>query len=237
LPAEVAPAWLYVPGLPEAGGSLALSSDDTHYLVRVCRAQEGDVARATDGRGGVALLRLLRVRPDAVARVESIDRATRAGAARLLCGAPEGERADWLIEKLAELGVATFQPVDCERSRWEKADRRMERWGRLAIAALRQSRGRHRMEILPPRELREVLRAPLTEGQRWLAESDGKQLASELGPPAATRIGAVGPAEGFSPEEREALRVAGFEPVSLGERRLRTETAALALATCWSVAG
>jgi 16S rRNA (uracil1498-N3)-methyltransferase len=233
LPADAIPAFLYVAPLPAIGERLELSPEDAHYVTRVCRAREGDRFRATDGAGGLAVLRVERVRPGTSAIVEKFDRHERGSAITLLCGAPEGGRADWLIEKLAELGVAAFHPVDCERASWGRAAARTERWSRLALAALRQSMSFHLMEILPVRPLGEALASLPTGGERRLAEGSGARFEAPSTP--SIRIGAVGPAPGFGVEERERLLAAGFIPTALGPSRLRTETAAVTLAGAWAV--
>jgi 16S rRNA (uracil1498-N3)-methyltransferase len=149
----------------------------------------------------------------------------------VLCGAPEGERADWLVEKLAELGVATWQPVDCERAMWRK--RGLARWDRLAIAALRQSRGAYRMEVREPLPLARAAAAVVTGGRRWLADPGGSPYPAGPGVD-ATEVVAVGPAGGFTAEEAGRLVELGFVPIRLAGNRLRTETAALTWASQWA---
>ena len=235
MPADGIPAQLVLPELADPGTVLTLSSDDAHYVARVCRARAGDRLSATDGRGSRAVMTLTHAGPPASVRIESLDHEERASTCRLWCGAPEGERADWLIEKLAEFGVASLQPVDCERGRWEHAGRKMERWERLAQAALRQSMGRYRMEIRAPRSLGELLGAGDLEPNRWLADLEGEPPGAVTGDPQRNRLGAVGPSSGFSPEERRTLLGAGFRPIVLAGTRLRTETAALSLAAWWAL--
>src|SRR5262245_20855805 len=139
-PAEAAPAWLWISELPPAGQEFTLARDDAHYVTRVCRAAAGETLTATDGRGGIARLTAISARGEVRVRVTRLERAPETGIAGVACGAPEGQRADWLVEKLAELGVRLLQPIDAERAAWEKFERRVERWSRLATAALRQSR-------------------------------------------------------------------------------------------------
>ena len=155
---EASPSFLLLESLGAPGDSIALPEQEAHYVARVCRARAGERLTATDGRGGVAQLELLEVAREVRARIESLERHERGREATIWCGAPEGERADWLIEKLAELGVTRFQPLDTERATWRPAASRAERWRRLAAAALRQSRQCWSMEILPPRSLRELAR-------------------------------------------------------------------------------
>lgn len=231
---EASPSFLLLESLGAPGDSIALPEQEAHYVARVCRARAGERLTATDGRGGVAQLELLEVAREVRARIESLERHERGREATIWCGAPEGERADWLIEKLAELGVTRFQPLDTERATWRPAASRAERWRRLAAAALRQSRQCWSMEILPPRSLRELLGAPIDEPSRWLAEPEGARAPSL--PIRERVVGSIGPAQGFSAAERASLIEQGFLPISLASGRLRSETAALAWAAWWALA-
>ena len=236
--ADAAPALLYLPVLPEPGTLVELAAADAHYVARVCRARVGDRVEATDGRGARAALRLVEVRRGVVVELEAVTRETIRRQSWVLCGTPEGERADWLVEKLAELGVGWFLPVDTERGRWKTAAGRRARWGRLAIAALRQSRRAHLMVVEEPTPLPQALASLPPEGSRWLADASGALAghtpASSVGEAA---IGLVGPSGGLEEGERRAAVAAGFKPLRLSDARLRTETAALAWAAWWSADG
>jgi 16S rRNA (uracil1498-N3)-methyltransferase len=231
-PAEATPAFLYLPSLPSAGAELALDADDAHYVTRVCRASAGEQLRATDGRGVLARLELLSVRGEVRARVLGTSIAPDGGLCGIACGAPEGQRADWMFEKLAELSVRAIQPLHGARENWERFDSRRERWERLAIAALRQSRQAWRLEILEPVEVRAWLDALPETGERWLLDQEGAPPGGVGG--SRSGWGVVGPSAGFDPSERRRLRDACFQPIRLASGRLRTETAAIAWAALWS---
>lgn len=233
--ADAAPARLFVPALPGTGEAFTLAPDEAHYVGRVCRAHPGDRVEASDGRGTVAVLRLLDLRGEVRAEVESQVRQDRRRRGWVLCGAPEGERGDWLVEKLAELGVARFIPVDCARGRWTRAGERTSRWERLAIAALRQSRRAWRMEIMAPADLADVVAAIPGEARLWLADAGGAATASPPVDPAADlAVGVVGPAAGLEERESALLLARGCARLRLSDARLRTETAAVAWAAWWS---
>ena len=228
-PAEAAPGRLYLPDLATAGPRFELPADEAHYVRRVIRVRAGQWLEGTDGRGAVARLVVLDVGARVEVEVERLAAEPRPAASTLCCGAPEGERGDWLIEKLAELGVGRFVPVDTARASWRGT--RRERWERLATAALRQSRGAWRIELSEPRALADAVAD--AGGDRWLADPEGDPPGPSA-PGAVERTGCVGPSPGFTPEERDALRAAGFRPVRLAAARLRTETAALAMAAVWA---
>ena len=230
---EATPAWVWVEQIAGPGERLVLPVEPSHYVARVCRARPGEIVTLTDGRGGVARARVAATEPRVQVEIESVDRAAALRKATLLCGAAEGQRFDWVVEKLAELGVDKIRPVDCERSRWEPKALRWERWDRLARAALQQSRGRHLLRVEPPARLEEVVAAEGDAEHRFVADPDG-EMAGRVGAPAAgTSVGVVGPAAGLSDAERTFLAGRGFTAIALAGSRLRTETAALAWAAWW----
>lgn len=232
-PRSSLPAWLFLPDLRTHGGEIVLDADDAHYVARVCRANPGDLVTATDGAGGIATLELLAVRGEVRARLASRREMPRGALAIVACGAPEKDRADWLVEKLAELGVAELQPLECARGGWERFASRRDRFERLAGAALRQSRRAWKLTIAEPLPPADWLDGLPAEGRRWLADAEGEPAGFGPDGPGADRV-AVGPASGFDPDERRALREAGFTPVRLASARLRTETAALVWVSLWA---
>jgi len=231
--AEAAPSLLYVPALRSLGARFTLEDEEARYVTRVVRAREGEQVTASDGAGLVATLRIEQLKPALVVVLDSAREHPRPPSARVLCGAPEGERGDWLVEKLAELGVTDLQPVDTEREGWP--ERREARWDRLAVAALRQSRAAWRMAIHPALGLSDAM-AAAREPVRWLADPEGEPPSGLFATAGGPAVAAIGPAPGFSEPERKALRGSGFTPVRLAARRLRTETAALAVAALWAAA-
>src|SRR5207237_366096 len=90
------------------------------------------------------------------------------------------ERGDWLVEKLAEIGVELWQPLDCERARWRAGEARLERWRRLARAALCQSRQVWEMEILEPIPVT-GLASRSGGGAKWLAGPAGAARPLRMG--------------------------------------------------------
>jgi len=230
------PSWLYAPDLGAPGSVLVLSEEEAHYIARVCRARNGDYATASDGRGARARLVLTSVGSEVRAEVVSVEHAERRRRAWAWCGAPERGRADWLVEKLAELGVERFQPLESEGAPWPAGPARLERWNRLAIGALRQSQRAFLMEVRPPVPIAAALEAVDARASCWLADSGGRNPGpSALA--AGLTVGAIGPAAGFNPRERKQFEAAGFVPACLADGRLRTETAALSWAAWWAAGG
>ena len=209
--------------------------------VQVLRLQPGDALILFDGRGGqwgcaitAISRREVRVR---TLRHEPVERElpTRV---TLAVGMPANERMDALIEKATELGVATIQPLVCERSvlrvAGERALRKAAHWHAVAVAACEQC-GRNRLPVIgEPVGLPEWLRG--LDG-----EAQGVRCLLSLGdtqpwPPKRSGLTTVvllsGPEGGFTTQEEAAAREAGFIACSLGERVLRADTAPLA-ALAW----
>ncbi len=230
--ADAVPSQLVLPAIPELGAELELPAEEAHHAVRVCRVRAGERVQATDGNGVRALLEMIELRGAARARVVSRTSEPRTRDATVLCGAPEGQRADWLVEKLGELGIGRLVLIDSERAPWSAAESRLERLGRLAVAALRQSRRAWRVSIEGPTPLPDALAGLGGPAQRWLAEEGGAAPARPASE--GLSVGAIGPAAGFSSAERGSFEACGFRAMSLSDGRLRTETAALAWAAWWS---
>lgn len=152
----------------------------------------------------------------------------------LAIGMPANDRMDAVIEKATELGVSAIQPLVCERSvlrlAGERAQKKQAHWQGVAIGASEQS-GRTRVpEIAPVRTLPDWLQglgAAPDEARLLLSLRDAVALT---GRPSATRVLTLsGPEGGLTEAEEQLARARDFQPVSLGTRTLRADTAPLAL--------
>lgn len=241
---------LHVPSPLSPGLELNLPDSAARH-VQVLRLQPGAPLRLFDGHGGEWQAEVTAMgRRDVAVRIgahEAIERELPL-AVTLAMGMPANERMDTLVEKATELGAAALQPLVCERSvlrvDGERAQRKAQHWQAIAVAACEQC-GRNRVPALPaPRPLREWLAtlAPPAAGERRFVLSLGAD-AQPL-PPAATLAGAVtrvtllsGPEGGLSDSEEARAREAGFEPLTLGPRVLRADTAPLAALACLGTTG
>ena len=160
----------------------------------------------------------------------------------LAVGMPANDRMDWLVEKATELGVASIQPLMSERSvlrlAGERADKKVAHWQSVAVAACEQCGGNRVPTIHPMQSLAAWLKAlpPAEPTQRMLLSLTAGSTPLSTHTPATavpphTLCFLSGPEGGLSPAEEAAAITAGFAPVSLGPRVLRSETAALAALT------
>jgi 16S rRNA (uracil1498-N3)-methyltransferase len=215
------------------GAQFALDADAAQHVAKSLRLKAGDLLVVFDGRGGEYDASIQRIDRDRVdVKVGAFRDAQRESALQvgLVQGLPEADKMDWIIQKATELGVAWIQPVTCERSvvrlSGDRAARREAHWRRVAIAASEQC-GRTRVpEVRPTLGFPNWLAAP-ADTPRWMLSPDGAPMGARPAPPSPLEL-IVGPEGGFSERERELLDHGGCEPVSIGPRVLRTETAPLA---------
>lgn len=156
-------------------------------------------------------------------------------AVHLAVGMPANDRMDWLVEKATELGVTSLQPLMTERSvlrlKAERADKKLAHWRGVAVAACEQS-GRNRVpvihEVMTLADWLSGLSAEDPTTRLLLSLGEGTQPLPAAVPPSGPLVFLSGPEGGLGPQEEAAARAAGFAPVTLGPRVLRSETAPLA---------
>jgi 16S rRNA (uracil1498-N3)-methyltransferase len=228
-----------------AGGMAQLPEDAAHHAVHVLRLREGVEVTLFNGRGGeyagrIAAIERLRVTVDVLAH-RALERESPL-AVTLAQGVSSSEKMDFTVQKATELGVAVLQPVIAARSVGrivgERAAQKRAHWQRVAIAACEQC-GRNRVpEVLSPVPLAEYCRTASPGPALLLCPEAQLSLRDAAARLKGTVALAAGPEAGFSAAEEAMLSEAGFVPVRLGPRVLRTETAALAaLAALNALAG
>jgi 16S rRNA (uracil1498-N3)-methyltransferase len=215
------------------GAQFALAPEAAQHVAKSLRLKAGDAITVFDGRGGEYDATLQRIDKDRVdVKVGAWREAGReaALAVGLVQGLPEADKMDWIIQKATELGVAWIQPIICERSVvrlvGERAARREAHWRRVAIAAAEQC-GRTRVpDVRPTLAFMTWIAAP-SDVPRWLLAREAAPLAAHAAAPSPLEL-VVGPEGGLAEREMDLALGRGCEPVSLGPRVLRTETAPLA---------
>jgi len=218
---------------PLAPGPVTLDGPEARHLAAVCRFGPGDHVCLFNGDGREYPACVIGVAKGSVdLQVESVAAPQRELPCRLEVAAPlpKGDRAQFLIEKLTELGVATYRPLECRRSVVHPGDRKLEKLERYVIEASKQCGRNVLMRIEPPAPWGEYATATRPDERRWLAHPHGAAARRlEKADAKSIRV-AVGPEGGFTDEEVALGLAHGWEAIDLGRRILRIETAALALA-------
>jgi 16S rRNA (uracil1498-N3)-methyltransferase len=205
--------------------------------VQVLRLQPGARITLFNGEGGEFEALIERIgRSDVQVQLgahHALEREARCTVV-LAAGIPANERMDWLVEKATELGAAAIQPLLTERTvlrlAGERAAKRQAHWQAVAIAACEQC-GRNRVPAIHPvLDLRDWLRQlpAIGGGARILLALRPDAQPLPHGFESAVTV-LSGPEGGLSPAEEEAASRAQFQPVTLGPRVLRAETAPLAV--------
>jgi len=225
---------VYVDAPLTPGERVALQGSAATHITRVLRLRPGDALTLFNGHGGEYAASLAEARGGrlsvAVGEAQPIERESALGLT-LAQGVSRGERMDLVVQKATELGVGGIAPVFTERSvvrlSAPQAARKLEHWRAIAVGACEQS-GRNRLpQLSAPVPLADFLKAT-TPGTRLLLSPAGAVRIQDLPRPAAAVTVLIGPEGGLTEAERAAAVVAGFTPVRLGPRVLRTETAAIA---------
>lgn len=204
--------------------------EDAQHLTRVLRVEVGQKFEISDNnRVWLASVGMARKELVRFSVIEEIAGGPELLPVTLYLALIKFDRFEWAVEKATELGVTRIVPVEAERSErglFAGAQKRVERWRRIAKEASEQSRRLRMPEVDDPIRLREAL----ADGGRqrfWLDERPGAETLLRLFHAEATAL-LVGPEGGWNDLEREAFGVAGWTPASLGPMVLRAETAVCA---------
>lgn len=218
---------------PDIETTLTLPESDSQHCVKVLRKQPGDIIEVIDGKGTRFTCRLLeahqkRARVEIISR-EKISPYWEGRITIAVAPTKHLDRMEWMVEKLTETGFDTLFPLHC---RWsERKELKTERLEKIAVSAMKQSLKATMPLIEPMTTFKKFVESVRNVPQKFIAHCDrdtDRRLLSHEYKPGADTVIAIGPEGDFSPEEIALALEAGFIPVSLGEARLRTETAALA---------
>ena len=222
------------------GQTMALPATAARH-VQVLRMQPGHTLTLFNGEGGEFTAEVQHMGRSDVRVVVGEHRALECEAAvqvHLAVGMPANERMDWLVEKATELGVHRITPLMTERSvvrlTGERAEKKQAHWQAVAASASEQC-GRNRVPVIDlPERLdawlaRQTVQAEVVHGVLSLHASTQPLSALREGASASAKKWVLlnGPEGGLTDAEDAAARAKGFAAVSLGERVLRAETAAL----------
>lgn len=220
----------YAPDILATG---LLPQGESSHAIRVLRKRVGDAVEVVDGAGMLYRCTIIgdSAKGAAVEVNESVALPKVWVPEITLAVAPtkHNDRMEWLVEKLVEIGVDRIVPLRCRHS--ERKEMNRERLEKIAVSAMKQS-----LKAVLPRidETTSfghfVAEAAASTAQKFVGYCDAdtpRTLLAKAYTPGSDAIILIGPEGDFSPEEIAEARAAGFAPVTMGDNRLRTETAAL----------
>jgi 16S rRNA (uracil1498-N3)-methyltransferase len=245
---------------PLAPGTVVVEGPEAHHLAGVCRVRPGDPVCLFNGDGHEYPTQVLAVERRRVT-LQVHGQASPARelpfAVEVAAPLPRGDRAQFLLEKLTELGVVSFVPLQTRRSVVHPRAAKLEKLHRYVIEASKQCGRNVLLQVLPLTDWETYCRSDHLAGARIVAHPGGSRIedrgskieggkaltsAASLDPRSSIldpHLGvalAVGPEGGFTEEEIIAAQDAGWRVHDLGPRILRVETAALVMAA-WAALG
>lgn len=219
----------YNPDINEATEQFTFPKDESKHIVKVLRKNTGDNLYITNGKGWLfkAEITLPNINKCLV-KILSKESQPKRDYSLHLAVAPTkmNDRYEWFFEKATEIGVDTITPIICEHS--ERKVIKAERFERILKSAMKQSLSCYMPKLNDAISFKDFLKQEF-HGDLFIAhceETDRKSLKQELQPKKSITI-LIGPEGDFSTTEIEMAIARKFIPVTLGNTRLRTETAAV----------
>lgn len=215
------------------GSSVTLNEDESKHCIRVLRMQKGDRVHLADGKGTHAVASIIDDNPKKCV-LEIVERTLVEKFHPyylhiFIAPTKNFDRMEWFIEKATEAGIDEITFIETTNS--ERSKINPERCEKIAVSAMKQSKQWWLPKINPIVKLKEALNFTQPEALKLIAwcETDREQkLQDALTRNSQNHIAVlIGPEGDFTSEEIGFVKSAGFEPVSLGNSILRTETAAL----------
>lgn len=216
--------------LPDVAGSfIELDADESFHLCKVLRLRKGNQVLLTDGKGYVVECEIVEadIKETALQMSGRLVFYPKKNYSVHIAIAPtkHPDRLEWFIEKATETGIDNISLIICEHS--EKWNVKLPRLRRLMISAMKQSQQCRLPEFRGPVSLKEMINQ-CTEQEKWIGYCEGNpEFLAHRAKPGNSVVVAIGPEGDFSASEVETAIAKGFNPISLGPTRLRTETAGL----------
>ena len=226
----------YNPSISENTKELTFDREESKHIIKVLRKKDGDILFVTNGLGFLFECSIvLAIETKCTVAIMRFTQSERAHVDLHLAVAPTkmNDRFEWFLEKATEIGVSEITPIICEHS--ERKFIKNERFEKIIVAAMKQSNQHYLPKLNDPIIFKDFLKQEFSD-QLFIAhcEETDKELLKELILPKNPVTILIGPEGDFSAKEIQLALDTKFIPVSLGNTRLRTETAAIV--ACHSVA-
>jgi 16S rRNA (uracil1498-N3)-methyltransferase len=216
----------YTPDI--SGIRYTLDETESKHCIRVLRLEKGDEITLVDGRGGFFTAEISDPNPKrcsvTVTRSELNVGLSSYQVHVAIAPTKNIERLEWFLEKGTEIGISRITPLLCRFS--ERKEIKNERLEKVMVSAMKQSLKAYLPQLDPLTRFSDLIGQPF-EGQKFIAHCDEqhRDLLKKMILPNRPYLILIGPEGDFSSEEITQAIEAGFHTVSLGESRLRTETA------------
>lgn len=215
---------------PDIAVNPELPEEEAGHCIRVLRLTEGDEILLTDGKGTFYKAAISRAHHKhcEVFILESWQQPALWNFHLHIAVAPTKnmDRMEWFAEKATEIGIDAITCLNCRFS--ERREIKPARLEKILVSAMKQSQKATLPQLEGMTDFKSFVSQPF-DGRKFIAhcEDGDKTLLKQTYRPGENALVLIGPEGDFSPEEIELALKKGFEPISLGDSRLRTETAAL----------
>ncbi len=213
---------------PDISDSFNLPEEESLHAVRVLRLKEGDLIELIDGKGNFFEARIVQANPKKcmIECVRSWKDETNPFFAHIaVAPTKNADRIEWFVEKATEVGIAGIAFIQSKNS--ERKVFKQERLEKIVVSAMKQSQKALKPKLQSLIDFKTFVGQKF-EGDKFICHCNPgeKPLLLHVCKPQVPTLILIGPEGDFSPDEVELAAANGFMPVSLGETRLRTETAA-----------
>jgi 16S rRNA (uracil1498-N3)-methyltransferase len=225
----------YNPSISETATSFVFDKEESKHIIKVLRKKEGDILFVTNGLGYLFQTEITIASDNkCTVKINSFEQQEKPKFHLHLAVAPTkmNERYEWFLEKATEIGIQEITPIICEHS--ERKVIKTDRFQKILESAMKQSLHYYLPKLNEPISFKDFIKKE-NKGQKFIAhceETDKKSLKNELKTNEDITI-LIGPEGDFSVKEIQLALEQNYIPVSLGQTRLRTETAAIV--ACHSV--
>jgi 16S rRNA (uracil1498-N3)-methyltransferase len=225
----------YNPDIDETTESFSFDKEESRHIIKVLRKKDSDILHVTNGLGFLFETKITLASDNkCTVQVLSVKKADEPKFRLHLAVAPTkmNDRFEWFLEKATEIGIQEITPVFCDRS--ERKAINPERFEKIILSAMKQSNETFLPKLNQAVSFKEFIKQK-NEGLNLIAhceETDKKSLKEILKPNKNVTM-LIGPEGDFSEKEIALALENNFQPVTLGNTRLRTETAAIV--ACHSV--
>jgi len=213
----------YQPRLGE--GITSLEGDEAHHAIRVLRLKVGDQIRVTDGKGALVEAALEDNSGKFTVKRKHTPPSRSYSIHLFVAPTKNADRMEWLVEKATEIGVSSITMVKCEHS--ERKHINHDRLLKVAISAMKQSQQSWLPEIADLQALDTILSKSFDQKFIAYVDQNNPDHLKNLATPGHSYAMLIGPEGDFTSNEINSALAAGWLKVSLGQNRLRTETAVL----------
>ncbi len=217
--------------------TFTLSEDESKHAIRVLRLKENDIIVLVDGEGTFFETTISDANPKRCeVQINNIQKEANTKPILHIAIAPtkNNDRTEWFIEKCTEIGISKITPILCFNSERKKV--KQERFEKTAISAMKQSLKATLPNVIDLTNLNDVINSSF-EGKKYIAHcyKNKQKHFKNIYQKGDHCLVLIGPEGDFSEQEVKLALENGFEPITFGDSRLRTETAGIVACTTFNL--